>query len=443
MTEARETLLNRNIVHITMAGFALLIGRVPPWAIVLLCFLALVFNVIILPRITKRSLEKPEDQDRGYSVGLLTYPSVLLLISILFYHHQVFLAVGWGMMAFGDGFASIVGRRIGRVKWYGGPKTLEGSIAFFFAATLLSMGMLYLLPAQVTSVLSWNEWWVVVPVVALFAAATEVTPGFFDDNLSVPLTGSLFSFAFYMMIREGILEWPAPGWDGPLVVLVFGILSFGSKAIDLKGALAGMIIALSIWLGGGFPALLLLFLFFAIGSVAGFMGRQKKLDTGREDFRSTKRGWRNAVANAGAASLAGILAWTLPTDNSIFLAALAGSLASAASDTLSSELGTPFGRRFLDLRTMKFTVPGDDGVISLTGILAGTAGALLIGLASWLLVGDMAFVVAVFLAGFSGNILDSMLGAGLQRGGFMNNHSVNLSSTLLAALIAAVLYMAF
>ena len=435
-----DKLTGRNIVHITMSGFALLIGRIPPWAIVLLCLLALLFNLFVLPVLTRRSLEKPEDKERGYSVGLLTYPAILLLISVIFYSHQVYLAIGWGMMAFGDGFASLVGRRKGRVFWYGGPKTLEGTLAFFVAATHLTMGLLLLLPAATTSFLSGQEWLFVVTTVAAITAVAEMTPGFFDDNLSVPLLGSLLSFTTVQLLREGIFSWPEPAWTGPLIVLAFGVRSYLGRVIDLKGAIAGMLIALSIRLGAGLEGLLLLFVFFIAGSLAGFAGRQAKLATGRGDFRSTSRGWRNAVSNGGAAALAGVMAWGLPGEANMFLAALAGSLASACSDTLSSELGTPYGRRHFDLMTLRRTVPGNDGVISPVGLLAGLGGAALVAGLSWFLLPARGFVLAVGIAGFAGNLLDSLLGATLQRRGFMNNHSVNLASTLLAAFIAAAIY---
>ena len=97
-----------------MVGFALLIGRIPPWGICAIAFSALIFNLTLLPKITKRKLENPEDLQRGYSLGILMYPAAVTLLSIIFYAQPIFLAIGWGALAFGDGFAGLVGKNWGK-----------------------------------------------------------------------------------------------------------------------------------------------------------------------------------------------------------------------------------------------------------------------------------------------------------------------------------------
>jgi len=114
---------------------------------------------------------------------------------------------------------------------------------------------------------------------------------------------------------------------------------------------------------------------------------------------------------------------------------LASSLAAATSDTLSSELGNVYGRKYIDILSFKKGKRGQDGVISLEGTLIGLIGAFVIALCYAISQG-FDYALLITLAGFSGNLLDSVLGASLQRRKWLNNHTVNLCNTIFAALMA-------
>jgi uncharacterized protein (TIGR00297 family) len=122
---------------------------------------------------------------------------------------------------------------------------------------------------------------------------------------------------------------------------------------------------------------------------------------------------------------------------------MAAAVSSATSDTLSSELGTLYGRRYWNILTWQQGARGADGMVSLEGTLFGVLGAVLIAVPvgwqaqSWLAGG----VVAI--AGIAGNWSDSLLGATLQRQGVLNNHTVNFWSSLIAALFAGLAYAVF
>ncbi len=57
---------------------------------------------------------------------------------------------------------------------------------------------------------------------------------------------------------------------------------------------------------------------------------------------------------------------------------LAAALASASADTVSSELGTLYGKRFWNIMTLRKDTNGLDGVISAEGTLAGIAASAVI-----------------------------------------------------------------
>jgi uncharacterized protein (TIGR00297 family) len=112
-------------------------------------------------------------------------------------------------------------------------------------------------------------------------------------------------------------------------------------------------------------------------------------------------------------------------------------LAEATADTVSSEIGQAFGGTPFMLTTLRRVAPGTDGAISLKGTLAGIAAAAIISATGAPALGMSSAECAVaFAAGVAGLFFDSLLGATLERRGYLGNDLVNFASTLFAALAA-------
>jgi len=247
------------------------------------------------------------------------------------------------------------------------------------------------------------------------------------------------SFSFFYVLSFYI-QLPSNLWIGVLVVILFVVLSILSKKIDVLGGIVGGIISMALFLGGGFIFMGYLFLFFVAGSAVSAFKMKNKIKAGLEEENSGKRSYVNALANGGMAAILGLACWMLPQYALQLHVMVAACFASAASDTFSSEIGNVLGSRHYHLLTFKQSVPGPDGVVSLEGSIAGVIGSGIIATAYGIFTGDTWGLLVILLSGIFGNLTDSLMGATLQRMGWLNNHTVNFLNTLLAALFGFLLY---
>ena len=217
-----------------------------------------------------------------------------------------------------------------------------------------------------------------------------------------------------------------------LVTGLFGIVGYLSRGVTRSGALAGTILAFILYAAAGAPAFMTLLGVFLLTWLTTRLGYARKSGLGLAESRRGRRA-SQVFANVGAAAGFVLLGIFVPA----LQAAAAASLAEAAADTASSECGQAFSQRSYLITTWRRVEVGTDGGISIPGTLASMfATCIIAALAvytSWIPRSD-ALIVA--FAGFLGTIVDSLLGATLERRGLLNNNGVNFSSTIAAGLLS-------
>jgi uncharacterized protein (TIGR00297 family) len=218
-------------------------------------------------------------------------------------------------------------------------------------------------------------------------------------------------------------------------------LSVQKGKLDVAGALTGGVIGFLVYMGAGFTGIAMIGAFFILGTAATSWKMKLKQQLLLAEKEKGKRNASQVIANGGIAALSGLLIILFPAQKELFRIMMAAGLASATADTLSSELGNLYGKRYYNIVSFRRDKRGLDGVVSLEGSMFGVAGSAVIALIyafgfSW---GSAVWIIIV--TGVLGNILDSVLGATLQRKHYLKNDAVNLLNTLIAALIGGGLFL--
>lgn len=253
---------------------------------------------------------------------------------------------------------------------------------------------------------------------------------------------------------------PVVAWTTLGISSIFGLIVWRLKAGTPGAAATGALITASLmysttrypyqfsWLHGGLLPLLAVFLLTFAATKIG-KAKKERIGTGE-----SKRG-RNAAqvaANLGTAALVAVPEMFYASNNllqrsfaAIIAFAALTALGEAAADTVSSEIGQVFGGQPRMITTLRCAEPGVDGGITIAGTLAGILSAFLVVTVGFCalygpshLLGERVSICLAVAGATFGLFFDSVLGATLERRGWLNNDAVNFLSTLSAVAFPSV-----
>ena len=226
----------------------------------------------------------------------------------------------------------------------------------------------------------------------------------------------------------------------PLLVLngVLAALGWRLGTVNGPGAVAGFVVGAAVVLSLGWPGYLVLLLYFVLGALATRIGWRRKQALGIAEARGGAREPGQVFANGGPPVLFCLLAGVLPGGwGGPVLAAFVGALATAAADTVSSEVGKAVGGPVRQLPGLSRAPAGTPGGISVAGSVAGLVASLVICVAAT--AGGLiapAWLLPVAGAGFLAALLEGLL-APLEARGVLDNDGVNFVSVLAGGFLAA------
>jgi uncharacterized protein (TIGR00297 family) len=289
-----------------------------------------------------------------------------------------------------------------------------------------------------------------------------------QSSVLVWVVGALLAGLSVYSVRVAYLvsSFSALTVNAAVISAAFALLVRGLRAATTGGALCGGMICflITLWTGLLTESILrtgltpLIFL-FALTFVSTRAGRARKARTGLAESRRG-RSAAQIIANLSVASLS----VSLPTADAmdwavasccvsgiaelwvagLFKVMCVAALVEATADTVSSEIGQAFGGFPVLITGLRRVEPGTDGAVTLLGSGAGIAAGALVAIAGgWAMHLNAGAILASLGAGTGGLFFDSVLGATVERRGWIGNDLVNFSSTLFAAALAAVVYRFF
>jgi uncharacterized protein (TIGR00297 family) len=383
----------------------------------------------------------------------------VLALLIIFRQRLELAAATWGLIALGDGMASVVGvtARGPKLPW-NPDKTWAGFLAFVAWGTAASAFLIrWVQKGALEGPVSWigpsflevgshgpffasNFLIAGCLAAALLAALVESLPTGIDDNITVPLVGAAALYAATLVDPDQLIaatpQLQTQAAIGAVVNLVLAIGAYAARGVGLSGAITGWCLGTALYAFGSWRAFLMLFAFFVMGTACTKVGYAKKAALGIAQERGGRRGAKNAIANTGAGVIFLFLAVATP-HTALFTIAMIAAFATAAADTVSSEIGQAFGRTTYLVTSFRRVPPGTDGAVSAEGTLAGiAASAIIAALAAATGMIGSAGIAIVIAAAFAGTTLESYLGATLERMKAVDNEVVNFANTLAGGLAA-------
>lgn len=402
-----ESELSRKIIHILVGNWVFITPVFTElWALVLVPFTFIIVNSLSLKYNFISAMEREDD-----SLGTVYYALSLFILSALGFllDWKSLPFIGVLTMAYGDGLAAIIGQKWGKAKPFpfAGDKSLLGTIivavtSFIVTSTVLSninQG------AQGRN-LSLYIILLIGLVNAVLSAYIELTGKKGSDNLTLPLGSAIFASLAYYFTSSGLLIYL-------LISLAILVLAYKKRSITHDGIVAALLTAICLYsLGGPYLGASLL-VFFILGSIISKFTNTSKSKAVESQEGEEARNWVQVVCNSLPAT---VLVWLyhIYPEKRIYLLLAFGVFSSAAADTFASEIGMLNKGKVYNILTLKEVANGLSGGVSFLGFLAGGLGSFILSLLSYPEFGIRG-IVYISIIGFIGSILDSIIGASLQR----------------------------
>lgn len=225
----------------------------------------------------------------------------------------------------------------------------------------------------------------------------------------------LLNYIFILVLVYVFALWAPTSIHGTILVGMIVSFFFCGAAflfgwLTMDGAGAAMVIGTITFGLGGWPTIIALLVFFISSALISRNNNRQN----SPDINLSRRDGRQVWAN-GFWIVFWLVAGMLSNALVCWFAA-AAAIATATADTWATELGSEyFNVNTYSARSFSEVAPGTQGGVSWTGLLASLAGAALIaGIVGIYFSFSIGWFICILTAGFTGALIDSLLGATIQ-----------------------------
>ncbi len=405
--------VTRKIVHISVGLLLLLTPLLLDTSLPLLSIALFftVFNYIAL----KKNLLPGIHIDRN-NLGTVYYAFSFFLLTLLFWeNYKIIIIAAMMVMAVGDASAAIIGQNIRSPHPYRlirDKKSVEGSLTMF----LVSSGAIFITfllypPNIATSNHTVFYLFLFSLAGGIVATASEAMGHQGNDNLSVPV---ITGIVLYFLLSGGPVQ-HIQFMIGIILGAAAAILSWKARFLTASGAVSMFILATVIFGFGGFSWTVPILTFFILSSLLSKVGKSSQEEILE---KGSRRDYLQVLANGGIPGLLMILYLFVPLP-AIYLGYL-GALAAATADTWATEIGMRMGQQPVLISSFRPVQAGTSGGITPAGLSGAFLGALVLALSGlpfmsqYFTAGNFMLITIVVFAGFTGSLVDSLLGATFQ-----------------------------
>lgn len=201
-----------------------------------------------------------------------------------------------------------------------------------------------------------------------------------------------------------------------LVSTVATMLAYRRGSLSRSGVVGGLVVGTMTFGFGGWGWGIILATFFVTSSLLSHFKENEKRATAEKFDKSHRRDLGQALANGGVGAVAALCSVIAP--GPVWFPFFLGVMATVTADTWATELGTLSHRAPRLITTGRVVEVGTSGGVSLLGTAVSLAGGLLIGVFGALAQRrrrTLPLILSAGVAGLSGSLFDSLLGATVQR----------------------------
>jgi len=232
-----------------------------------------------------------------------------------------------------------------------------------------------------------------------------------------------------------------------ILSLALSVIAYKLRMLTFTGALASLLVGYTVGVFSSIEWLILLIAFTLIGLAVTKMDINEKNKHGLQEGNFGERTHKN-VLGVGVpacifAFLYGLLHNLYGTHYDLAMTvAFITTLTVAASDTVASEIGIRDKKVWL-ITTFERVKRGTNGGVSVLGTVASVVASAFTGVIGWLLIfrGIDAYVLIPIAMGVVGNVLDSVLGATIEKNGKVSKYVNNSLSAIIAAVLGIIIVL--